>query len=128
MRLWRSGVVLLILLSTVAPAPAVVVVASPSNEYIEYFATPVAVAPRGGPLYLLNADGVAHSVVSFAMRADGSARWCSGYDPGLCPLFWSEPRQEPVTDVEGLAQTPPGEYPFYCGVHLWMRGTLNIVG
>ena len=126
MRVLRACVMLAMVLAVARPAPAVVVLAAPSNEFLEFFATPVTATPRGGPLYLVNTDHVQHSVVSFAVRPAGDAPWCGSFDPGYCPLFWSEPVLSAATPVQGLADAPTGEYPFYCGVHPTMRGTLLI--
>lgn len=126
MRFLRSALLAAAVFALAAPARAVVVVATPSNEFIEYFGTPVTVSVQGGPLYLVNTDGVPHSIVSYAQRPDGSAPWCEFFDDGECPLFWSEPVLQPLTPVQGLADTTAGEYAFYCGVHPTMRGTVLI--
>lgn len=125
----RALAALVLLLASALPARAVVVIAIPSNELIEYFATPYAVTKTGGPLYLVVGDGVPHSVWSYAFRPDKSAPWCGYFDPGHCPLFWSPNVSQSAGEVLGLADAIGGgtEYPFFCGVHQWMHATL-IVG
>jgi hypothetical protein len=115
-------------LASAVPSHAVVVVATPSNELVDFFATPDAVTVAGGPLYLINADTVPHSVLSDAKRVDRSAAWCVHYEPGECPLFWSDEIVSGVVEVLGLAAVRSGtQYPFFCGVHHWMKGTLIVL-
>ena len=124
----RLAALVALTVAACVPARAVVVIAVPSNELIEYFATPYAVTKAGGPLYLAVADGVPHSVWSYAFRPDGSAEWCGYFDPGRCPLFWSPSVSQSVGEVLGLQDATGGgtEYPFFCGVHQWMHGTLIV--
>ena len=123
----RLAVALAIVLAPLANARAVVVLAIPRNEFLEYFGTPITVTAKGGPLYLVNTDGVPHSVVSDVLRLDGSASWCEQFDPGQCPLFWSPPVVDGVTEVRGIDATAHGtRYEFSCGVHPTMHGSLIV--
>jgi plastocyanin len=111
-----------------APARAVLVIAIPSNEFLDYFGTPATVAARAAPVFLVNTDGVPHSVIARAKRPDLSAAWCSGYDAGQCPLFWSAGVTQGYTEVLGIPDTVGGtQYEFYCGVHPTMHATLIVV-
>ncbi len=84
-----------------------------------------------------NLDTANHDVVAGdARRADGSAPWCETFedpeDPGAqgCPLFWSEliPGNGTQTPVRGLKDTTVGEsYSFYCSIHPYMTGTIQVV-
>ena len=128
MRIARTLLVLVALVGAAVPARAALVVTIPGNEFYEYFATPQAVTIKGGPLYLANADNVDHSIQSYAVRPAGNARWCGLFEQGLCPLFWSPLVARGAVAVEGLQDVQSGtEYEFYCGVHLWMHGTLRVL-
>jgi plastocyanin len=89
-------------------------------------------------LEYVNLDIARHDVVALeATRPDGSAGWCEDYeDPDdpeaqTCPLFWTPlipggGTQEPV---QGLEDTVAGEsYRFYCTIHPYMLGTIEVVG
>jgi hypothetical protein len=118
-----------VVLAIAAPARAAVLVVPPSAELFPFYGgNAVAVAPAGGPLTLINADtGVPHSVVSRATRPDGTAPWCTAYDTGRCPLFWSAETASGPSAVLGLEDTVAGtQYDFYCGVHAWMTATLVV--
>lgn len=112
-----------------APAEAVVVLGVPGSYQVG-FATPQAVTVVGGPLALVNSDTQPHNVIALtARRANGSAAWCSGYQAGKCPLFWSASVSAgEYTMVEGLADVVSGQsYQFYCSIHSRMIGTLTVL-
>lgn len=113
--------------SSAPPVPAVVAAAVPGS-WIAGYATPVVVAPSGGPLTLVNGDLEPHDFLALnATRPAGSAPWCA-FLVGPCPLFWSEIiGLGATTTVQGLEGLPTGStYDFYCSVHPWMLGTLVI--
>ena len=95
------------------------------------------VVSRSLGLTYTNLDTASHDVVARdAKRADGSAPWCADFedpeDPGAsdCPLFWSEliAGGGTQTPVLGLQDTKPGAaYTFYCSIHPYMTGTMQVV-
>jgi polyvinyl alcohol dehydrogenase (cytochrome) len=96
-----------------SPGPAVV--AGPGAFYSTY-ATPVMVAPAGGPLSFVNNDLPQHDVVAVDRGADG------------LPLFRSRlVGLGEVTPVEGMDRVEHGHsYAFFCSIHPGMRGTLVV--
>ena len=109
------------------------VVAGPQAQFAGYLTRAMIVSKASGKLVYSNLDIVRHDVVQ-DVRADGVAskgtdRWCTRFDKGKCPVFWT-----PLlglgesTDVQGLKNTLPGRsYTFYCSLHPGMRGTLAVV-
>lgn len=89
-------------------------------------------------LKYVNLDAARHDVVALdATRPDGSAEWCDAYenpdDPEAedCPLFWSPliPGGGSETMVQGLDDTEAGtSYSFFCSIHPYMVGKLEVVG
>ncbi|MEO7803911.1 MAG: hypothetical protein ABIS18_05790 [Actinomycetota bacterium] len=76
---------------------------------------PVVVVPTGTDLYLFNLNAWGHSMYSVANGRDDR-------------IFWSE--EVPFghsTLVNGVSKLQEGSYPFFCGVHPDMRGTLLII-
>jgi plastocyanin len=113
--------------SAVAGAPAFV--ATPGSV----FATNPAVVSRSAaaqasPVFA-NLDVLQHDVVAVeATRPDGSAPWCDGYGPGACPLFWSPLiGGAETTTVLGFDDAQPGTYEYYCSIHPFMVGTVQVV-
>jgi len=105
----------------------------PFNTY----APSTVVVSRSLGLTYTNLDTARHDVVAReAKRPDGSAPWCEGFedpeDPAAeaCPLFWSKliPGSGTQTPVLGLKDTAVGEsYSFYCSIHPYMTGTIEVV-
>lgn len=95
------------------------------------------VVSRSLGLSYVNVDTASHDVVALeARRPDGSAPWCANFeDPEHpasqdCPLFWSPliPGGGSETPVLGLADTKVGStYTFYCSIHPYMTGTIQVV-
>ncbi|HEU0130572.1 MAG TPA: PQQ-binding-like beta-propeller repeat protein [Mycobacteriales bacterium] len=96
-----------------SPGPAVV--AGPGAFYSTY-ATPIMVAPAGGPLSFVNNDLPQHDVVAVDHGPDG------------LPLFRSAlVGLGEVTPVEGMDRVEHGHsYAFFCSIHPGMRGTLVV--
>lgn len=109
-----------------AGAPAFVAV--PVNVYATGTTAVSSAAASVKPPAFLNLDQALHDVVALdARRPDGSAHWCHGYEPGTCPLFWSQLiGQGEVTPVEGFGDTPQGSYRFYCSIHPDMIGEVVV--
>lgn len=99
----------------------------PFNTY----APSTVVVSRSLGLTYTNVDTARHDVVALdAKRPDGSAPWCDGYDPGGCPLFWSKliAGNGTQTPVLGLPDAKAGEsYTFFCSIHPYMTGTIEVV-
>lgn len=113
------------------PVPAgidSVITAVPVNTY----APDAVVAPGAMGLRFANLDLNRHDVVaSHDTRPDGSAEWCKDFEPGKCPLFWSPliAGGGTETPVFGLEDAEPGRsYRFYCSIHPYMHGTIDVVG
>jgi len=113
-----------------APAADAVVAIAVPGSYMVGYATPQTVTAVGGPLAIVNGDTQPHNFIALqAKRPNGSAPWCSSYQSGKCPLFWSEAvGTGGVTTVEGLDDVESGKtYLFYCSLHPSMIGTLNVI-
>jgi plastocyanin len=110
-------------------ANAVVVLAVPGSFQTTY-ATPVTVAPQGGPLFFVNTDLQPHNVVAQNKYLPKSlvkkAPWCKQYSAKKCPLFWSAVVSDNETQVN-LTYAPAGTYTFYCEIHPKMTATLVIL-
>jgi len=75
------------------------------------FVPPVISIAPGDSLQLTNSDLVPHNLHS---APDGSLFHSPDVAPGTTA---------PVADVESL---PAGQYPFYCTIHPWMQGVLDV--
>jgi polyvinyl alcohol dehydrogenase (cytochrome) len=106
------------------------IVTTPGSQYYGYV-TRAMVAQRDGTLTYTNSDVVRHDVVQDPRKdgvaGDGSAPWCNRFNEGECPLFWTELiglSQQVI--VQGVNETAPGTYSYYCSLHPGMVGTLVI--
>lgn len=120
-----------LVLVPVAPARAAVVATAPGG-FLAGFLPPIVVVEKGEGITYANADVAPHDFVAdghfLRKKAAKKTRWCSGFDKGKCPLFWS-PRigAGETTEVEGLRRLRSGEeYAFLCTVHPNMKGTLIV--
>jgi len=118
-------------LVTALPAPAAVVATAPGG-FLAGFLPPVVVIEEGEGITYANGDVAQHDFVAdghyLRKKVARKTKWCSGFDRGKCPLFWS-PRvgAGESTEVEGLQRLRSGdEYGFLCTVHPNMQGTLII--
>ena len=114
-----------------APAGAAVAVTGPGGFVAGYIPPVVVVAPGEGITYA-NADIAPHNFVAYdaymTKKQAKKAKWCSGYDAGKCPLFWSQTiTAGKTTEVLGLENVESGKsYGFYCSLHPGMKGTLIV--
>ncbi|HVF52237.1 MAG TPA: plastocyanin/azurin family copper-binding protein [Actinomycetota bacterium] len=119
------------LVAPAAPAQAAVALTGPGGFAAGYL-TPVVVAMQGEAITYVNGDIAPHNFVALddflphklAKKTD----WCSAYDKGKCPLFWSDKiGAGQMTDVLGVENLEAGgQYAFFCTVHPNMKGTLII--
>ena len=130
MRRTIVGLVAASLLAAFAvPAHAAVAAAGPGG-FAAGFVTPVVVVAKGEDLTFFNGDVAPHNVTAidaFLSKKDArKSKWCSAFDKGKCPLFWSPTiTAGEQTSVEGLDRLEAGkQYAFYCTLHPNMKGTL----
>ncbi len=112
-------------------ARAAVAVTGPGG-FVAGFVPPVLVVAPGEAITYANADIAPHNFIAYdAFMTKKQARkapWCSGYDRGKCPLFWSETiTAGESTEVLGVENLESGrQYGFYCSIHPGMKGTLVV--
>ena len=124
-----GAVASMMIVGTANQADAAVVAAGPGG-FAAGFATPVTVAPVGGPLTFVNGDIQPHNVIAtqdFLPKAVAKkTAWCKGYAKTKCPIFWSATvavgQQTPVLGLENIESG--GQYEFFCSIHPGMKGTL----
>ena len=120
-----------LLLAVAGPAGAAQVATAPGG-FLAGWAPPVVVIAEGEGITYSNADIAPHNFVAvdavLPRKAAKKAKWCSSYDKGKCPLFWSPTiGTGETTEVLGLSRVKPGEqYGFFCSVHPNMQGTLIV--
>jgi plastocyanin len=114
-----------------APASAAAAVAGPGG-YAAGFATPFVVTAPGETITFANFDIAPHNFVAadsfLPKKLTKKAKWCSGFDKGKCPTFWSQTiNAGETTEVEGVDFLESGtQYAFFCTLHPNMRGTLVV--
>ena len=112
-------------------AQAAVAVTGPGG-FVAGFLPPIVVVAPGEGITYANADIAPHNFIaqdSFMTKKQAKkGKWCSGYDKGKCPLFWSETISVgKTTEVLGLENLKSGEtHAFYCSLHPGMKGTLIV--
>ena len=93
---------------------------------------PVVVVAPGENLDYSNFDVASHNVVAadayVPKKKAKKVKWCSGFDKGKCPLFWSPAiGVGETTSVLGLERVKSGtQYGFLCTLHPNMKGTLVV--
>src|SRR5687768_14625417 len=113
------------------PARAAVAVTGPGG-FVAGFVPPVVVVAPGEGITYTNGDIAPHNFVAYdavmTKKQAKKAPWCSGFDKGKCPLFWSQQiTLGESTDVQGLENIESGAtYTFYCSLHPGMKGTLVV--
>ena len=118
-----------LLIGAAAHSEAAVAAAGPGS-YAAGFLTPVVVVPPDDGLTFANADIAPHNLIAtdafVPKKKAKKVKWCSAYDKGQCPLFWSETiTAGQSTEVLGLEAVESGkQYAFYCSLHPGMKGTL----
>ena len=123
----------LAVVATPTPAHAVVAAAGP-GAFAAGFATPVVVAPSGGPVTFVNSDLADHTLTAtdakLPRRVAKKTSWCRSYSVRSCPLFTTGVvGSQSSGDVEGLKRIKPGkQYAFKCEIHGSMTGTLVAAG
>ena len=123
--------VLTVLAGSAAPAGAAVAVTGPGG-FVAGFVPPIVVIAPGEGITYANADIAPHNFVAYdtflTKKQAKKAKWCSGFDAGKCPLFWSDSiTAGDTTEVLGLQNVKSGEsYGFYCSLHPGMKGTLIV--
>jgi len=119
------------LASFASPARAAVAATGPGG-FVVGFVPPVVVIASDEGITYANADIAPHNFIAqdsfLTKKQERKTKWCSGYDAGKCPLFWSETiTAGRTTDVLGLQRVRSGEsYAFYCSLHPGMKGTLIV--
>ena len=111
-RISLCSVLACLILGSAAPAQAAVAVTAPGG-FVAGFVPPVVVIAEG----------------DFASKKLAKkSPWCSGFDRGKCPLFWSPTiTTGESTEVQGLGGVKSGQqYAFFCSLHPGMKGTLIV--
>jgi plastocyanin len=119
-----------------ASANAAEITTGPGATYAGFSPPAVVVAPGETLTYTnFDVDGAHNIVASDAFHSKKAARklkWCSNFEKGRCPLFWSRtvyawelPNNSAV--VRGLKFVKSGtQYGFVCWWHPGMKGTLLV--
>ncbi|MBW3595578.1 MAG: hypothetical protein KY391_08375 [Actinobacteria bacterium] len=120
-----------VIVASAAPASAAVAVTGPGG-FVAGFVPPILVIAPGEGITYANADIAPHNFVAYdsflSKKQAKKTKWCSGFDAGKCPLFWSETiTAGSSTEVLGLERVKSGKsYGFYCSLHPGMKGTLIV--
>lgn len=131
--MYRSVVVLCLLAAFFVPSAAgAAIVATGPGGFLAGYAPPVVIVDQGEDITYMNGDIAPHNFIApddfIRKKKAKKVEWCSAYDKGKCPLFWSETiGAGETTEVLGLERLKSGnEYAFFCSVHPNMRGTLIV--
>jgi len=130
-RSFLAAATLLVVLWAAAPARAAVALTGPGGFLVGYV-PPVVVTAPGEAITYVNGDIAPHNFVALdtymPKKAAKKAKWCSAYDKGKCPLFWSPTiGVGQSTEVSGVERLKSGkQYEFYCSLHPNMKGTLIV--
>lgn len=122
---------LFLVIAGAAPAGAAQVATAPGS-FLAGFAPPAVVIAPGEGITFTNGDVAPHNFTAadamMPKKAAKKAKWCSAFDKGRCPLFWSETiATGEATEVQGLDALKSGDqYAFMCTVHPNMKGTLVV--
>ncbi|HEY7875445.1 MAG TPA: plastocyanin/azurin family copper-binding protein [Actinomycetota bacterium] len=114
-----------------SPASSAAAAAGPGG-FAAGFVTPVVVSAPGEPITFANFDVAPHNFVAssafLSKKLAKKAKWCSAYDKGKCPVFWSQTISAgETTEVEGVDLLKSGtQYEFFCSLHPNMKGTLVV--
>lgn len=114
-----------------APAWSAVAASGPGG-FAAGYVTPVVVTAPGEAITYVNFDVAPHNFVAsdafLAKKQAKKAKWCSAYDKGKCPVFWSPTiTAGETTEVEGVDLLKSGtQYEFICTLHPNMKGTLVV--
>ena len=114
-----------------SPARAAVAVTGPGG-FAAGFLPPIVVIAEGEGVSYTNADIAPHNFIAedafVAKKREKKSKWCSSFDKGRCPLFWSPTiTAGESTEVLGLEAVRSGDqYAFFCSVHPGMKGTLIV--
>lgn len=120
-----------LLAALAAPAHGAVVATGPGG-FTAGFVPPVVVIAEGEGIDYTNADIAPHNFVAadayVPKKAARKTKWCSAFDKGKCPLFWSPTiGLGQSTSVSGLARLKSGDqFGFVCTLHPNMKGTLVV--
>lgn len=124
-------VAVVLVVAGATPAKAAVAVTGPGG-FLAGFIPPVVVIAPGEDITYANADIAPHNFIAYeafmTKKQAKKAPWCSGYDKGKCPLFWSDTiTAGQQTEVLGTQNLESGkQYAFYCSLHPGMKGTLVV--
>lgn len=115
----------------VGPAAAAVVATAPGG-FVAGYIPPVVVIAEGEGITYTNGDIAPHNFIAadavLPKKAARKAKWCTSFDKGRCPLFWSPTiGTGESTEVRGLGRLAAGDqFPFLCTLHPNMKGTLVV--
>ena len=122
----------LCLIGLFAGSASAAVVATAPGGFTAGFLPPVVVIAEGEGIDYTNADIAGHNFVAdgafLPKKAAKKTKWCSAFDKGRCPLFWSPTiGLGETTAVSGLGRLKAGDrYGFLCTLHPNMKGTLVV--
>lgn len=126
-----TALVAAFVLGGATPATAAVALTGPGG-FLAGYIPPVVVTAPGEAITYINADIAPHNFVAFGSylpkKKAKKAEWCSAYDKGKCPLFWSpQIGVGQTTEVSGVEYLKSGDqHEFYCTLHPNMKGTLIV--